>query len=68
MPGGYTQWQPLLITVDEAAQMLSMGRTKLYDLIRYEGFPVVRFGKMVRIRPSDLQEWLEKRKEQEAAE
>jgi excisionase family DNA binding protein len=68
MPGGYTQWQPLLITVDEAAQMLSMGRTKLYDLIRYEGFPVVRFGKMVRIRPSDLQEWLEKREEQEAAE
>jgi excisionase family DNA binding protein len=68
MPGGYTQWQPLLITVEEAAQMLSMGRTKLYDLIRYEGFPVVRFGKMVRIRPSDLHEWLEKRKEQEAAE
>jgi prophage regulatory protein len=68
MPGGYTQWQPLLITVEEAAQMLSIGRTKLYDLIRYEGFPVVRFGKMVRVRPSELQEWLESRKEQEAAE
>jgi excisionase family DNA binding protein len=67
MSGGYTQWQPLLITVEEAAQMLHMGRTKLYDLIRYEGFPVVRFGKMVRIRPSDLQEWLEKR-EKEAEE
>ena len=66
MPGGYTQWQPLLITVDEAAQMLSMGRTKLYDLIRYEGFPVIRFGKLVRIRPSDMYTWLEKRKEQEA--
>ncbi len=68
MTGGYTQWQPLLITVDEAAQMLSIGRTKLYDLIRFEGFPVVRFGKAVRVRPSDIQEWLEKRKEQEAAE
>lgn len=68
MPGGYTQWQPLLITVDEAAQMLSMGRTKLYDLIRYEGFPVVRFGKAVMIRPSEMLAWLEKRKEQEAEE
>lgn len=69
MIGGYnTQWQPLLITVDEAAQMLSMGRTKLYDLIRYEGFPVVRFGKAVRVRPSDMYTWLEKRKEQEAEE
>jgi len=68
MSGGYTQWQPLLITTEEAAQMLSMSRTKLYDLIRYEGFPVVRFGKAVRICPSDMQEWLEKRKEQEAAE
>lgn len=66
MIGGYnTQWQPLLITVEEAAQMLSIGRTKMYELINNEGFPVIRFGKAVRIRPSDMQEWLENRKEQE---
>lgn len=65
MTGGYnTQWQPLLITVEQAAQMLSLSKTTLYDLIRTESFPVYRFGKAVRVRPSDIQEWLENRKEQ----
>jgi excisionase family DNA binding protein len=59
-------YQRLLITVAEAAKMLSISTTTLYDQMRYEGFPVVRFGKLVRICPSDMYTWLEKRKEQEA--
>ena len=60
----YTTYQPLLITVDQAAKMLSISKTTLYDEIRYKGFPVVRFGKLVRINPSKMQEWLEKREKE----
>ncbi len=69
MANYYSQpMQQLLITVDQAAKMLSISKTTLYDEIRYKGFPVVRFGKLVRICPSDMYTWLEKRKEQEAEE
>ena len=67
MANYYSQpMERLLITVAEAAQMLNISKTTLYDQIRYEGFPVVRFGKLVRICPSDMREWLKKRREQEA--
>jgi len=59
--------EPLLITVADAAEMLKISRTTLYDMIRYESFPVVRFGKLVRVNPKKMQEWLEQR-EQEAEE
>lgn len=60
-----TTHQPLLITVEEAAKLLSIGRTKMYELINNEGLPVHRFGTMVRISVTELQEWLDARKEQE---
>lgn len=50
----------LLITVEDAAKLLKIGKTKMYELIRNEGLPVVRFGKTVRIDVNDLQAWLEK--------
>lgn len=60
-----TTHQPLLITIEEAAKLLRMGKTKIYNLINNEGLPVKRFGKMVRISVTELQEWLDARKEQE---
>ena len=53
--------QPLLLTVSQVAEMLSLGRTKVYELIATEGLPVVRFGKAVRVSPTSLQQWLERR-------
>ena len=54
--------QPLL-TVDQAAKQLGLGRTKTYELINNEGLPVIRFGKSVRINPVSLQEWLKAREQ-----
>jgi excisionase family DNA binding protein len=54
--------QPLLITVEEAARILSLSRTMVYDLINREGLPVHRFNTAVRINPTELQDWLNERK------
>jgi excisionase family DNA binding protein len=53
---------PLLITVEEAAKILSLSRTMVYELINREGLPVHRFNSAVRISPIELKTWLDERK------
>lgn len=55
------QLQPLLLDVDTVAVVLSMGRTKVYELIAREELPVVRFGKSVRVYLPELQAWMVRR-------
>jgi excisionase family DNA binding protein len=38
-----------------------LGRTKVYELIATEGLPIVRFGRAVRVSPTSLQQWLQRR-------
>jgi excisionase family DNA binding protein len=54
--------QPLLITVEEAARILSLSRTMIYELINCEGLPVHRFHTAIRVNPAELQIWLNERK------
>ena len=56
--------KPLLLSIPEVAKALSLGRTKVYELIRVEGLPVVRFGKAVRVSPDSLERWLARREQQ----
>jgi excisionase family DNA binding protein len=57
--------QPLLLTVSQAAKMLSLGRTKVYELIATEGLPVVHFGRAKRVSMASLQRWIESREQKE---
>lgn len=43
---------------DEVAQLLGIGRTKVYELLDQE-IPNYRVGRCRRVRLSDLLEWLE---------
>ncbi len=53
--------QPLLLNIPQVAKMLSLSRTKVYELIATEGLPVVRFGRAVRVSFTALQQWLDQR-------
>ena len=53
--------QPLLLNIPQVAKSLGLCRTKVHELIATEGLPVVRFGKAVRVSPTSLQRWLERR-------
>ncbi len=49
-----------LATINEAADMLSLGRTKMYDLMQPKGpLPVLKIGKSVRIPISAIESWIE---------
>ena len=49
---------PLCITPIEAAQLLSIGRTKMYALLKSGEIPSVRVGRKILIPNSKLEAWL----------
>jgi excisionase family DNA binding protein len=53
-----------LLRVQDVAKILNLGSSKVWQLIYYEGLPVMRFGRAVRVSPSSLQEWLDQREKQ----
>ncbi len=55
--------QPLLLSIPEAAKLLRLSRTKVYELIAVEGLPVVRFGRAVRVSAKALEQWVEQREQ-----
>jgi excisionase family DNA binding protein len=59
------QSQPVLLTIAQVAQTLGLSRSKVYQLIYYEGLPTVRFGRALRVRYVALLQWLERREEVE---
>jgi excisionase family DNA binding protein len=50
--------QRLLLTVEEAAACLCVGRTYKFDLVAKGVVPSVRLGKLRRIRPEDLERYV----------
>ncbi len=57
--------QPLLLNMAQAQKVLSLGRTKIYELIAKERLPVIHIGRAVRIPYEPLQQWLRERQEQD---
>lgn len=55
--------QTELMRVEEAADLLQIGRTKVYELMARHELPVVRIGRSVRIPRRGLQEWIVERTE-----
>lgn len=55
-----TDREKVLLTVDEAAERLSLSRTMTYDLVRSGRLPAVKIEdtNQTRIRVSDLNAWV----------
>ena len=51
----------LLLTVEEAARRLGIGRTLAWRLVRSGDLPSIRLGRLVRVPQSALQVWLDRR-------
>lgn len=49
----------LLLTVEEAADQLHIGRTTMYALIRTGRIPSTKIGRLRRVRPGDLATYTE---------
>lgn len=48
-----------LLTVDEARNILRVGRNVMYDLIK-QGLPHIKLGKQIRIPQEELLTWIKK--------
>ena len=48
-----------IYTVPEVAQYLKISKSKAYHLVQRREIPYIRIGKNVRIRHSDLMQWLD---------
>jgi excisionase family DNA binding protein len=55
--------EKLLVTVTEAAEMLNLGRSTVYDLISIGELKVVKIGRAARIPTADLREFVDRRVE-----
>lgn len=56
-----TNVEPLLLTIPQVAAMLNLGHSKVYDLIRYEGLPIAKFGTAIRVPAEELKAWVKQR-------
>jgi excisionase family DNA binding protein len=59
--------QQLLLRPAEAARMLGLGRSKVYEMAATREIPAIRIGRAVRIPASALRQWVEEQQEEQAA-
>lgn len=55
--------QPVLLNIEQVGAFLNLSRSKVYKLVRFEGLPVIRFGRALRISSMSLQQWIAEREE-----
>ena len=53
----FASWR--LLKVQEVAEVLNVSRSFAYFLLQSGGIPVVKMGRAVRVRPQDLQNYIE---------
>lgn len=50
--------EPHLVTIEDAARALGIGRSKFYQLVAGGDIAVVRIGRAVRVPTAELTEWV----------
>ena len=50
-----------IYTIPEVAKYLKLSKSKVYDLAKKGRLPIIKIGKNVRIRESDLMKWLDEK-------
>ena len=52
-----------LLTVNELAEYLSIGRNKTLDLMHTDGFPIVRIGRRILANKAMVDSWVDEQTE-----
>lgn len=58
---GVIKMEGELLRPEQVGQILGVGRTKLYSMVRQGELPVVRIGRLVRIPRAALDSWIAER-------
>jgi excisionase family DNA binding protein len=57
-----------LLTVKEIVEYCRVNKFTVYNWIKKEGLPIVRLGRIIRIRRTDFDEWIKKQNPKDNAE
>ncbi|MED0961962.1 helix-turn-helix domain-containing protein [Bacillus paramycoides] len=55
--------QKPLLTLEEAMEILGVGKNRMYEIVKTDGFPAFREGKRWMILTNKFYEWMEKQEE-----
>lgn len=61
---GHQPVEPICVRINDAARMIGVGRTKLYELIATGEVETVKIGKATRITTASLRELVRRRRDQ----
>ena len=59
---GHDPAEPICVRINEAARMIGIGRTKLYELISSGELETVKIGKATRVTTASLYKLVERRR------
>lgn len=51
--------EKLVLSVPEAAELLGISKSKMYEIVRIKDFPAVRVGKRILVNAKRLEAWLD---------
>ncbi len=53
----------MIYTIPEIAQYLKLSKSKVYQLVQKGQLPHIKIGKNVRVKESDLNQWIDKQRQ-----
>lgn len=56
---GVIKHDKLTLSVPEAAALIGVSASKMYEIVRIQGFPAIRVGKRVLVNAKKLEAWLD---------
>ena len=56
---GSASVETMLLTAEEAAIVLGIGRTKVFEMLAARELPAIRIGRCVRISRRELERWID---------
>lgn len=56
---GVIRHEKLTLSVPEAAQIVGVSQSKMYEIVKIKGFPTIQIGRRLLVSAKGLERWIE---------
>ena len=60
---GIVKHEKLTLSVPEAAQIVGVSQSKMYEIVKIKGFPTIQIGRRLLVSAKGLERWIEEQAE-----
>ncbi|MDY4509122.1 MAG: helix-turn-helix domain-containing protein [Candidatus Faecousia sp.] len=60
---GIVKREKLTLSVPEAAQIVGVSQSKMYEIVKIKGFPTIQIGRRLLVSAKGLERWIEEQAE-----